>query len=193
MSNVTASKNIYKTLTRITPVEKPKSLKLKLVYWYSRYLFGKVITPMKVVQVRFPESIGLAKEMIKVQESMRLPNRLKYLIKVYIATINGCAFCVDMGRASAENHNLPSRMFDDLLNFENTDQFTDAEKAALAYVDEATRSKHVEDETFDRLRSHFDDTEIVCITTLNAVENYYNLVNAPLRIPSDELCKTLNK
>lgn len=193
MSDVTASKNIVDTSPRITPVEKPKSFKLKLAYWYARCLFGKVITPMKVVQARFPETLGLAKEMVKAQNNMRLPNRLKYLIKVYVATINGCAFCVDIGRAFAKNHDLPSRIFDDLLNYENSGQFTDAEKAALAYVEEATRNKHIGDETFNRLRSHFDEAEIICITTLNAIENYYNLVNAPLQIPSDELCKTLSK
>jgi len=42
--------------------------------------------------------------------------------------------------------------------------------------------------TFAALRAHFDDEQIVAITWLNAVENYFNLLNAPLEIESDGLC-----
>ena len=44
------------------------------------------------------------------------------------------------------------------------------------------------DETFAALRSHFDETQIVAITWMNAVENYFNLLNGPLGIESDGLC-----
>jgi alkylhydroperoxidase family enzyme len=60
--------------------------------------------------------------------------------------------------------------------------------AALAYVEEATRHKRVSDATFEELRKHFDEREIVEITWLNAVENYYNLLNVPLEIDSDGFC-----
>ena len=56
--------------------------------------------------------------------------------------------------------------------------------AALAYVEEATQTKHVGDETFAALRRHFDDEQIVTITWLNAVENYFNLLDGPLGIDS---------
>ncbi|MGO9642184.1 MAG: hypothetical protein ACLP1Y_12880 [Candidatus Acidiferrales bacterium] len=58
----------------------------------------------------------------------------------------------------------------------------------LAYVEEATRHKRVSDATFEALRKHFKDWEIVEITWLNAVENYYNPINLPLEIESDGLC-----
>jgi alkylhydroperoxidase family enzyme len=51
-----------------------------------------------------------------------------------------------------------------------------------------TRTKHASDETFAELRRHFDDTAIVQITWLCAVENYFNLINLPLGIESDGLC-----
>ena len=62
------------------------------------------------------------------------------------------------------------------------------ERAALAYAEEATRQKRVADETFARLQEHFNNREIVEITLLNAIENYYNLINLPLEIESDGLC-----
>jgi alkylhydroperoxidase family enzyme len=59
---------------------------------------------------------------------------------------------------------------------------------ALAYVEEATRTKRVSDDTFAALRRHFGEREIVAITWLNAVENYFNLLNVPLGIEADGLC-----
>ena len=44
------------------------------------------------------------------------------------------------------------------------------------------------DTTFESLRKHFREWEIVEITWLNAVENYYNLINLPLEIESDGFC-----
>jgi alkylhydroperoxidase family enzyme len=55
-------------------------------------------------------------------------------------------------------------------------------------VDEATRSKTVGDATFERLREQFSEREIVEITFLNAIENFYNLINLPLEIEEDGLC-----
>jgi len=46
--------------------------------------------------------------------------------------------------------------------------------SAVAYVEEATRHKRVSDATFQELRQHFSEREIVEITCLNAVHNYYN-------------------
>jgi alkylhydroperoxidase family enzyme len=40
----------------------------------------------------------------------------------------------------------------------------------------------VSDATFASLRKQFNDREIVEITWLNALENYYNLINIPLEI-----------
>ena len=44
------------------------------------------------------------------------------------------------------------------------------------------------DETFETLRSHYNEQEIVEITWVNALENYYNLISIPLGLESDGLC-----
>ena len=78
--------------------------------------------------------------------------------------------------------------FDALPEYRTSPLFSERERAALDYVDEATRNKRVSDATFDALRPHFNDREIVELTWLNALENYYNLINLPLGIGSDGLC-----
>jgi alkylhydroperoxidase family enzyme len=46
----------------------------------------------------------------------------------------------------------------------------------------------VADTTFEALRKHFSEREIVELTFLNALENFYNLLNLPLGIEDDGLC-----
>lgn len=186
-SDITLAKN--DTEPRLEPIDNPRSIKLKLAYWYTKKMMGKVITPLKVHYARFPEGLGLPRKIDQTEELIDLDSKLKHLIKVYTATLNGCAFCVDIGKASAKKQELDAAAFDDLLRFEESSNFTDAEKAALSYVDEATRNKHVDDATFAALQRHYSEREIVQITLLNAIENFYNLMNAPLNIDSDELCE----
>jgi alkylhydroperoxidase family enzyme len=74
-----------------------------------------------------------------------------------------------------------------LLNFRNEKGFTDAEKAMLAYCEEVTLTKTCTESCFNALKQHFNEKEIVEITWLNAVENYFNLQAKPLKISSDNL------
>lgn len=177
---------------RLRPIEDPKPLKLKLAYWFAKRKLGKVITPIKVHYPRFPEAMGLAGELAKLNDQFTIDSRLQHLIKVYTATFNGCAFCVDTGMAYAKKNKYNSGLFYDLLRFHESEQYTEAEKAALTYVDEVNRNKHVSDQTFEYLQRYYSDEEIVQITLLNAIENLYNFMNAPLNIGSDELCEWMD-
>jgi AhpD family alkylhydroperoxidase len=113
---------------------------------------------------------------------------VRELVKIRASQMNGCLLCIDMHTTEAlEKGETAQRIFN-LDAWRESKLFTEAERAALAYVEEATRHKHVSDATFAELRRHFDEREIVEITWLNALENYYNLLNLPLEIESDGLC-----
>ena len=45
--------------TFLAPIEKPKGLLMKLVYYISRRKFGRVLTPLKVHSVRMPAAFGM--------------------------------------------------------------------------------------------------------------------------------------
>ena len=69
-----------------------------------------------------------------------------------------------------------------LLDFENG-PFTDAEKAALAYAQQLTfDARGVDDALFARLRGHFDEGEIVEISAMAGLFNYFNRVNDALQM-----------
>lgn len=174
---------------RLAPIEHPDKLKTRAAYWLARRRMGTVITPMKVIHARMPQSLRLAYEMNKVEHSLSLGSDLRILVKSYVATLNGCAFCIDLAKAEALDENVAPEKYDALLDDRTSDVFSERERAALAYVEEATRDKAVSDATFDALSQYFDDREIAELTWLNAMENYYNLLNRPLNIGSDDLCQ----
>jgi alkylhydroperoxidase family enzyme len=69
-----------------------------------------------------------------------------------------------------------------LMNFEDG-PFTDAEKAALAYARQLTVDAHgVDDALFERLRRHYDVGEIVEISAMAGLFNYFNRVNDALHM-----------
>ena len=174
---------------RLAPIEKPKGLMMRIAFWMTRRQLGKVITPMKVLYTRMPGLLKLSYEMQKFQmKGIRLEPDLHFMVANLAAQINGCGFCVDIGRAVAIRQHIAMEKFDALMEYRTNPLFSERERAALAYVEEATRHKRVSDATFDALKSHFTEREIAEITWLNAVENYYNLINIPLEIESDGLC-----
>jgi len=148
-----------------------------------------VITPLKVVFARVPKSLKAGYAISKLVESgFSLDPELRFLVQTHVASINDCAFCVDIAKAVATHQGIDLDKCLALPEYATSPLFTERERAALAYAEEATRNKRVADATFTRLREHFNDREIVEITLLNAIENYYNLINLPLEIESDGLC-----
>lgn len=174
---------------RLTPIETPRGLLLRLMYRATRHQFGKAIMPFKVIFARLPSAL-LAQLGIYWGLGRKLPidAELELLLQSHTATLNGCAFCVDIGRAMATYRGGTLDKLDALAEYRTSPHFTAAERAALAYVEEATRTRHVADTTFAELARHFDERQIVAITWVNAVENYFNLLTGPLGIGSDGLC-----
>ncbi len=174
---------------RVSAIENPKSLWARAAYWMSRRRLGKVMTPLKVFYARIPSAILGQYGIVRTLEGgLTIPRELQFLVQHHVAEINHCAFCIDIGRASALDYEIDLAKLGAIPSYRQDARFSDAERAALAYVEEATRNKTVSDATFAELRRHFDEQAIVEITWICAVENYFNLLNLPLEIESDGLC-----
>ena len=174
---------------RIQPLEQPPTLLTRIAYWGSRWMLGKVMTPMKVVFARVPSALFGHLQIVRALDGkLSIDPELRLLLQTMTAGINRCGFCLDIGRAMAVRRHGDLDKVLAVASYRTDARFTPRERAALAYVEEATRNKQVSDATFAALREHFDDKQIVEITWLNAVENYFNLINVPLEIESDGLC-----
>jgi alkylhydroperoxidase family enzyme len=173
---------------RLAPIDTAPTLKTRLVSWVSRRRLGKDTTPARVIYHRMPRAFDVSWAIMKLDADLAIGKPLGLLVKTWAAMVNQCGFCVDIARAMAVIDQLGLDKFDALPDWRTSPLFDDRERAALAYVEEATRHKQVTDATFEELRKHFGDREIVEITVLNAAENFYNLLNIPLEIEADGLC-----
>jgi AhpD family alkylhydroperoxidase len=175
--------------SRLTPVEKPTGLSTRMAYRWSRKEFGKVSTSIRVVCARMPGSLNALGGLLKFsRRGIHLDPELQLLIGNLTSQINGCSSCIDLGRAEAVRRRLDLAKVDVVVEYRTNPKFSERERAALAYTEEATRNKGVSDATFETLRRHFNEREIVEITWVNAFQNFFNLINRPLGIGSDGFC-----
>lgn len=173
---------------RLTPIEKAPSLLGKLLTLAYKSQLGRPITPAQVVYNRVPAAWRISLAFLRYEMfGAKLSHELRLLATTHTAMLNGCAFCQDIKRAFAIRQKLGTQKFDALAEWRASGAFSPRERAALAFVEEATLNKKVSDATFAEARRHFDEREIVELTLSNAIENFYNLVNVPLEIESDGL------
>lgn len=175
--------------TFLAPIEKPDSLLMKLVYFFTQKQFGKVLTPLKVHSVRLPSAFGMFYGKIsKLDKKLVLPADTALMLRVQVARLNICLFCIDIARSFTAKGSLLEKKLDALDMFDKSPLFSEADRAALNYVTELTRDKKMSEATFKNLAKHYSEREICEIVYLVASEHVYNITNIGLNIHSDMLC-----
>lgn len=197
MGSMTMDHSKVETSTRDTflpPIEKPKGLMMKLAYYFTRRQFGKVLTPLKVHSARLPIGFGQFYGKIgQLDKKLTLPGETIMLIREQVARINVCLFCIDIGRSFTIKASMNQAKFDALEEYRTSPLFSDAERAALDYVAELTKTKSVNPDTFARMRRYYSEREVCEIVWLVATEHVYNMTNIGLNIHSDMLCDLTRK
>nr|WP_243317167.1 carboxymuconolactone decarboxylase family protein [Geothrix paludis] len=130
----------------------------------------------------FKAMLGLEKHVSK----SGLEPSLVELVKLRVSQINGCAFCLDMHtkelRASGETE---QRLYL-LSGWREADLYSERERAGLAWAEVLTRLPEggVPDEAFERVRSHFSETQLVDLTLAIISINGWNRLNIGFRTPA---------
>lgn len=175
--------------TLLPPIDKPKGLMMKLVYYFTRKQFGKVLTPLKVHSARLPLGFGMFYGKIsKLDKKLILPPETIMLVREQVARTNVCLFCIDIGRSFTIQAKMDQVKFDALEDYATSPLFSEGERAMLDYVTDLTRVKKVNPDTFARMARHYSEREICEIVWLVATEHVYNMTNIGLNIHSDMLC-----
>ena len=173
---------------RLATIENPRHIMTRRAYRMMERQFGKVPTPLKVIYARKPRLLPLLMLITRtVDRGISLDPQMRLLLLNFVDKLNGCSFCGDYRLAIAVQKRMGLDKFRALDDFRANDLFTARESAALVYAEETTLQKSVSDETFAELQQHFSDVEIVELTWLIAIENYFNLMKLALRLNSDGL------
>jgi AhpD family alkylhydroperoxidase len=105
------------------------------------------------------------------------------LVKMRASQINGCAYCLDMhSKALRKNGETEQRLYV-LSGWRESPLYTPRERAALAWTDALTRIAETQapDDVYDDVRRHFDDKEVIDLTTLIGMINLWNRLAISLR------------
>ncbi len=172
----------------LAPLERPRGLFLRLIYWATRKRYGVTPTAFRVIYARSP-FLALVSLLITIglEKVVHIDNGLRLLLQIKLSTENGCTFCADLYLAEALRAKIGHQRFRDLSEFETSSSFTAREKAALAYATALHGSLHIPDAVWVRLALHFSEREQVDIVWTCAVERYFNSMALPLRIGSDHI------
>jgi AhpD family alkylhydroperoxidase len=115
------------------------------------------------------------------------PSTLK-LVHLRVSQINGCSACVDGGVKSAAKAGEAAERIGTVAAWREAPYFTDAERAALALAEAATRLADapdpVPDAIWDEAARHYDEQGLASLVLYIAVANVYNRLNRVTRQPA---------
>jgi AhpD family alkylhydroperoxidase len=107
------------------------------------------------------------------------------LVHLRASQINGCSACVDSGARSARKAGETEERLATVAAWREAPYFSDAERAALALAEAATRLADrpdpVPDEVWDAAAAHYDEKGLAAVVLMVALTNMFNRLNATTR------------
>jgi len=137
-----------------------------------------------------PDTVKAVNILYKSAHSAGLDPLVLELVHLRASQINGCGPCVDSGaRQMRKAGESDDRLFA-VPVWRETPYFTDAERAALALAEYATRladqADAVPDEIWDEAAKHFDEKQLAAIVLWIATTNFFNRINVTTRQPAPQ-------
>jgi AhpD family alkylhydroperoxidase len=119
-----------------------------------------------------------------------IPETTLYLVHLRASQLNGCSVCVDMHARELEHAGESSERIHTVAAWRETPYFSDAERAALALTEAATRLAErpdpVPDEIWDEAARHYSEPQLAALVVAIAAINAFNRLNVTTRQISGE-------
>ena len=132
-----------------------------------------------------PETIQAVQTILKATREGGVPQKTLELVHLRVSQINGCSFCVDSGARAAKRAGETDERLFAVAAWREAPYFTDAERAALALAEAATRladrSDPVPDEIWEEATRYYDEKGLAAVILMIAMTNLFNRVNVTVR------------
>jgi AhpD family alkylhydroperoxidase len=114
-----------------------------------------------------------------------IPETTLYIVNLRASQINGCSVCVDIHSRELEHVGESSERMHTVAAWRESPYFSDAERAALALTEAATRLADrpdpVPDEVWDEAGRHYTEPQLAALVVAIATINAFNRLNAATR------------
>jgi AhpD family alkylhydroperoxidase len=132
-----------------------------------------------------PYAMQAIQTVFKAAKQGGVPPATLELVHLRASQINGCSACVDMGARSAKKAGETDERLFALPAWREAPYYTDAERAALALAEAATRLADrpdpVPDEIWDEAAKHYGEQGLAALVLTIGVTNLFNRLNATTR------------
>jgi AhpD family alkylhydroperoxidase len=168
---------------------------VKIAYFFTRRHYTRLtgretrdinesmIEPLKMYAHEPGLLYGIAGLELATGRLHQLDEHLKYLAELKAATLTHCEYCIDLGSQIAQRSGLSGEQLLALPSYRTSELFSDLEKLVLDYAVGMSRTPvEVPEALFADLREHFDDSQIVELTHVIALENLRGRFNLALGI-----------
>lgn len=135
-----------------------------------------------MTMARKPKMVqALAQLSEAVHNDCSLPPDIRGLVGQMASQVHGCQYCLAHTAANSERYGVSNEKIARMWEFETSDLFSDAERAALRFAAAAASVPNAVDETLAAdLKRHFNDTEIVEIMGVISYYGWWNRWNSSL-------------
>jgi AhpD family alkylhydroperoxidase len=114
-----------------------------------------------------------------------IPETTLYLVELRASQLNGCGVCVDIHSRELEYAGEPAERINAVAVWREASYFTEAERAALALTEAATRLADrpdpVPDDVWSEAARHYDDAQLAALVVAIASINAWNRLNVATR------------
>jgi AhpD family alkylhydroperoxidase len=140
---------------------------------------------MKSPALTLPGAMEALQTLGKATESCGVPRSTLELVSLRVGQINGCSVCVDMHARALRKLGESDVRVGALAAWREASYYTEAERAALAMAEAATRlsdrADAVPDEVWKEASRHFNEAALGALVMLIALANFWNRLNASTR------------
>ena len=135
-----------------------------------------------------PGALEALKMLAESATGAGIPETTLYMVQLRASQINGCAVCVDIHSRELEYAGASSARVHTVATWRETPYFDDAERAALALTEAATRlsdrSDPVPDDVWDEAARHYSEPQLAALVVAIATINAFNRLNVATRQPT---------
>jgi len=118
---------------------------------------------------------------------MKLSPRLREIVILRVATLAGSEYEWAQHTPVALQVGVTQKQIDTISDWKNSPEFSNEERAVLQYTDEVAQNVKVTDQTFNTLKSYFNEQIIVELTITIGYYGMLARLLVPLQVEVDEI------
>jgi AhpD family alkylhydroperoxidase len=143
---------------------------------------------MTSIAVLVPDALKALTAFSASAENAGVPETTATLVRLRASQVNGCSVCTEMHSRDMKKAGESDERVFAVAAWRDSPCFTDAERAALALTEAATRLADrpdpVPDEVWHEAAEYYDERALACLIVEIAAINAFNRLSVPTRQPS---------